>query len=88
MKFLNELPDDIPFTKEELLEQYACYRKDNKPNVPLRPTTKITPDMAEQALTELVEEEVNDVIFVVNPVSKKWTKKDSAAGRLLVTLLS
>jgi electron transfer flavoprotein alpha subunit len=90
MKFLKELPDEegVYFTKEELLELYEQYKQDNKPALVRKPETKVTLDMADRAATELVEEVCDDVEFLVNPVSKKWIKKDSAAGKLLVKLIA
>lgn len=75
----------LPWTAEhsqELADLYDSCKP--SPGVRVSPPKPTDDEKDKAAAGELVQCEHDDVDFVLNPVTKKWTRASSAVGKLLV----
>ena len=83
---------DLLMNDTRLNEQATIIDEIYQSNKPVRVATVKPPkptddekDLAKQGM--LVQVEVNDVEYVINPLTLKWSKKNTLAGRLIVALV-
>lgn len=68
----------------KVLKEFKSLQPKKEPKKQNKPEKPITDEMVEKTLKgTLIEEETDNVFYVVNPISKKWIKKTSEPGKIL-----
>ena len=80
--------NNIPKEVKDYIEDMWDANKPEPPEPEQKPKTKITQEMCDRAKRSLVKETIDDCIWLCNPSTKKWVKKDSPLGKLMVLLIA